>query len=341
MNQGGAAWTDGVKMAACDASNNRILIWNSMPRYSGAPADLVLGQPNMTSGDVNSGGSISASSLNAPLGIMFDGTRLIVADYGNNRVLIWNSWPSANQTPADVVVGQTALNVMVAPTVNPTEFLLKAPAGAWSDGSKLYIADDGYNRILIYNSIPTTNGVPANVVIGQPDMYQRIANNGGRSLASIYDPSNVWSDGTKMIVGDSANHRVLIYRPVPTTNTAPAQLILGQTTTNGGTANSGGISASTMNYPIGTYVVGKKLYVAERENNRVLVWNDIDALLDAASPHGPPANGVYGQPDFISSTFNNLGVAAGFYWPQSVFATSELLIVPELLNHRVKVIPVN
>jgi len=341
MNQGGAAWTDGTKMAVCDASNNRILIWNSMPRYSGAPADLVLGQPDMVSGAVNAGGSISASSLSGPLGIMFDGTHLVVADYGNHRVLIWNSWPAANQTPADVVVGQTALNVMVTPTINPTATLLKAPAGAWSDGTKLYIADDGYNRILIYNTFPTSHGAAANVVIGQPDMISKTANNGGRSASSIYDPSNVWTDGSKMVIGDSGNNRVLVFRPVPTTNGAAANLILGQSVVNGGTANSGGISASTLAYPIGTIVVGKKLFVAERENNRVLVWNDLDALLDNASPHGPAADTVYGQPDFISDAANHLGVATGFYWPQSVFATGDLLLVPELLNHRVKVIPLN
>lgn len=41
--------SDGVRLFAVDELNHRILIWNIVPTADGASADLVVGQPNMTS----------------------------------------------------------------------------------------------------------------------------------------------------------------------------------------------------------------------------------------------------------------------------------------------------
>ena len=42
----------------------------------------------------------------------------------------------------------------------------------------LFVTDLGYNRVLIWNSIPTSNGAAADVAIGQPDLVSSIANYG-------------------------------------------------------------------------------------------------------------------------------------------------------------------
>ena len=47
--------------------------------------------------------------MKGPSGLYSDGTRLFVADKLNNRVLIWNAWPTANGQAADVVLGQAAM----------------------------------------------------------------------------------------------------------------------------------------------------------------------------------------------------------------------------------------
>lgn len=52
-----------------------------------------MGQPGFLSDTANSGG-LSATSLNGPYMLASDGARLAVADFGNNRVLIWNSFPT-------------------------------------------------------------------------------------------------------------------------------------------------------------------------------------------------------------------------------------------------------
>ena len=50
--------------------------------------------------------TVTASSFDRPAAVWTDGNRVIVSDRDNNRVLLWNSWPTANNQPADLVLGQ-------------------------------------------------------------------------------------------------------------------------------------------------------------------------------------------------------------------------------------------
>lgn len=66
-------------------------------------ADIVVGQQDMASSDENQGNAQSASNtLNEPRGVFSNGNKMIVADYTNNRVLIYNSIPTANNASAYV-----------------------------------------------------------------------------------------------------------------------------------------------------------------------------------------------------------------------------------------------
>ncbi len=73
-----------------DTSNNRVLIWkNSVTFHSGDPADLVIGQPNLSSGfpNVDTGGTSNATptatSLFGPKGLAVDSMgNLWLADSG-------------------------------------------------------------------------------------------------------------------------------------------------------------------------------------------------------------------------------------------------------------------
>ncbi len=123
----------------------------------------MVGQPNFTSQStvvtqsVKSGANYSAISS---LGV------LVVGSQGTGRELIWNFIPTANGQPADVVIGQTNFTIAV---VGVSATKLNIPAGliVAPDG-RLSVNDLINNRVLIYNSIPTTNGAAADVVIGQP-----------------------------------------------------------------------------------------------------------------------------------------------------------------------------
>ncbi|MCK5881693.1 MAG: hypothetical protein KAG18_07435, partial [Sinobacterium sp.] len=81
-----------------DTGNNRVLIWRRLPTTSGVAADVVLGQDSFNrwaqwdddqdeSPDVHA----SARTLYAPVACKFVDNKLIVADAGTNRYLVFEA----------------------------------------------------------------------------------------------------------------------------------------------------------------------------------------------------------------------------------------------------------
>jgi len=95
------------KFIVSDSSNHRVLIWNTYPQNKNTAPDLVLGQTSLSSTRQNFMGTAASNSLNNPRDSWTDGTKLIVVDTNNHRVLIWNTFPTSNGKEADVILGQT------------------------------------------------------------------------------------------------------------------------------------------------------------------------------------------------------------------------------------------
>ena len=244
-----AVATDGTVVAVADTDNNRVLIWKTFPAAIGQSADVVLGQADFAS--VSSPNTVNSSTLRGPQGVWIQNGKLFVADTQNNRVLIWNSIPTSNNQPADLVLGQANFSSAVAP--DPTNTNAKAaanelysPTSVTSDGTHLFIADLGFNRVLIWNSIPTSQDQPADVVVGQPDMTSIAENNvpnlctptgkdssgnttySPRCEKSLDFPRFALSDGTRLFIADGGNDRILVFNTIPTANATAADVVLGQ-----------------------------------------------------------------------------------------------------------------
>ncbi|MDP2741204.1 MAG: hypothetical protein Q8O66_00755 [bacterium] len=276
FNQPATVYSDGVKLFIADRTNNRVLIYNSIPTTNGASADVVIGQPNMTSSTANNGG-IGANTLNNPNGVYSDGSKLFIADRANSRVLIYNTIPTTNGASADVVIGQPDMTSSTANNGGIGANTLSVALGVYYDGQKLFIIDFNNNRVLIYNSIPTTNGASADVVIGQPDFFSSTANNGGIGANTINQPATIFSDGVRLFITDFNNNRTLIYNTIPVINNASADVVIGQPDMTSNTLNNGGLGANTLFNPNGAYSDGKKLFVGDYSNSRVLIYNFIHA----------------------------------------------------------------
>lgn len=95
----------------------------------------------------NTGGSLL---FNHPMGIASDGTRLLLADTRNNRVLIWNTLPEGNVEP-DIVLGQENFTTNGQGT---SLSQLNWPAGVATAEGKVIVVDTHNDRILIWNTFP-------------------------------------------------------------------------------------------------------------------------------------------------------------------------------------------
>ncbi len=305
-----AVATDGTTLAIADTNNNRVLLYNSVPAGPGAPASIVLGQPDFTT--IQPAG-VSATSLRGPQGVWINGGKLFVADTQNNRVLIWNRIPTVNNQPADLVLGQPNLNSANQPpafnaTTQTAANQLLSPTSVTTDpsGAHLFVSDLGFNRVLIWNSIPTVNTQPADLVVGQPDFTSTLANNTNNLCVSpgndasgkpifpsecnktLNFPRYALSDGTRLFIADGGNDRVLVFNAIPTVNAAGADAVLGQpdffgnivssgTATFGSTAVNNTGSVDTVQNPTSLAWDGTNLYVSDPFDRRVLLFTPITA----------------------------------------------------------------
>jgi uncharacterized repeat protein (TIGR01451 family) len=220
-------WTDGTRLIISEWNNNRVLIYNTIPTTNNASADVVIGQPDFNSDGENQGGSVGANTIKNAAGVCSDGTRLIISDCLNNRVLIYNTIPTTNHASADVVIGQADFTSgeinQTGQAADVAANTLHRPHAVYTDGTRLFIADEYNKRILIYNTIPTTNNASADVVIGQPDFTSNDENQGGDNPAAntlSRQASGVFSDGTRLFIADHRNNRVLIYNIAQSSSSA-------------------------------------------------------------------------------------------------------------------------
>jgi uncharacterized protein (TIGR03437 family) len=306
-----AVSSDGVHLVIADTDHNRILIWNSIPAVNNQPADVVVGQPNFTS--VGTSNSPTAKSLRGPQGVWILNGKLYIADTGDNRVLIYNHIPTSNGAAADVVLGAPNFTTNIEPDLSKqvttaTATNMLNPVAVSSDGVRLLVTDLGYNRVLVWNSIPTSNGAAADVALGQPNLVSGNANNGysidpndttlketavlcptqtgsdtnGNPTydavcnATLSFPRFALSTGSQIFVADGGNDRVLLYNKIPSQSGASADIILGQI---GGGVDQATNAADSLSAPMGLAWDGANLYVSDAFNRRITVYTPAATLV--------------------------------------------------------------
>jgi uncharacterized protein (TIGR03437 family) len=311
-----SAASDGVHLAVADTDNNRVLLWNHIPAQGSSsspmynqPADIVLGQPDFTHNVPAS--PPTAKSMRGPNGVWFQNGKLFVADTQNNRVLIYNSIPTASGAAADIVIGQPNFTTPISETqVIPTPAAnnLLSPVSVTSDGQHMFVSDLGDNRVLIWNSIPTTNQAPADVVIGQPD-FASYSDNNAPALCNSYGtdvnnnpifptrcgktlsfPRFALSDGTRLFIADGGNDRVLIYNTIPRNNFPVPDIYLGASDEF---TDNPGSNADQFQTPSSLAWDGANLYVADSFNRRVVAYSPADQALPPSGIRNAASLEVY------------------------------------------------
>ena len=344
-----------------DSDNNRVLGFNNATTFAdGGPADLVIGQPDFYSVTCNGTGAnsstisppsastlcLNSSTTGFPQGgdaAVDTQGNLWVSDDGNGRVLEFPAPFASKQAAgesATVVLGQPNLTTgspgVLCTSTTASATNLCEPAGlAFDTNDNLYVADFGYNRVLMFTQ-PGSSGtspLPASRVFGQDftgtKFDGQFCNMGtGAPTADILcGPLSVALDtDNDLYVADFNNNRVVLYYDPSNGKTGTpgtpgssgdvtADLAFGQDPSGVGQTytsalcNNGGISATSLCNPSGVGVdLFGTVFISDQSNNRVLAY-----------PEGPgPASDVvaqfeFGQPShgFTTGLVNNGGLSAG------------------------------
>ncbi|MGE0394538.1 MAG: hypothetical protein AB7P67_13315, partial [Vicinamibacterales bacterium] len=166
---------------------------------TGQDADVVLSAVRFN----NAGGPLL---FNHPTGIATDGTRLLLADRFNNRVLIWTTLPASEADEPTLVLGQADF-VTNDPGTGPHQMSWPGAVSVSPQGA-VVVADSYNDRLLIWNTFPTRNAQPADVVLTHGDLGW---------------PWGVWTDGSRLAATSTNKSKVLFWNTLPTSgNPAPS-----------------------------------------------------------------------------------------------------------------------
>jgi NHL repeat len=318
-----------------DTGHHRVLGWSSAPHADGADADVLLGQPDWGREGRNAGGEPDALTLNVPVGVAgWPGGGLVVADSWNHRVLVWSRAPTRSHAPPDLVLGQADPRAG-APnrgTDDASAASMYWPSAALVVGGALLVADTGNRRVLVWDTLPTRDGQPADRVLGQPGLELRDDNGGAPPTRATYRwPHGLAVCGSDLVVADAGDNRVLRFRGVPARWDEPAAVILGQPDADSVDHNAGRPwpTAATVAMPYGVAAVDGALVVADTSNSRLLGY---PGLRD-----GEAADRLTGQRHFAMKGDNRweMPTRDSVCWPYGVSGSGRTVVVADTGNQRV------
>ena len=325
---------------ASDTGHHRLLGWRNLPRDDGVAADWVIGQPGFGAEGRNAKGNPGAATLNVPTGITPCGDGLAVADAWNHRVLIWRAAPGESSVPADVVLGQADFSSVESNrgAVRPSRATLFWPYGVHWDGARLWVADTGNRRVLMWNGLPECNGQSADLVLGQRDFSTRDENAGAEpSASSMRWPHAIALWGGRLCVADAGNNRIMVWQARSLQANAPCDYVLGQSGSLQVDHNQSLYwpDAQSLNMPYGIASAGDWLITADTANSRLIAWHADDCHT------GARARALTGQPDFHAKGDNRwqLPVRDSLCLPYAVEQCDGIAVVADSGNNRIVVWP--
>ncbi len=197
-----------------------------------------------------------------------------------------------------------------------------------------------YNRALSASEIPTIymTGQNAAYVLGQSSFT---GSGHGHTQSTMYGPDGLAFDpvNERLFVSEQLNHRVTVWNVAPASiaNGENASSVLGQSSFTVNSINQGGGAGaptqSSMYRPaaLGFDYYNQRLFVADADNNRVLVFN----VRPGTISNGENAVAVLGQSSFTGSGANT--TQAGLNLPGAAFydAGSGRVFVGDGSNNRV------
>lgn len=329
-------YTNGTDLFVADVANHRVLVYlNVNSKTSGAAPDAVIGQPNLTT--LTSG--LTQSKLNGLRDVAITGAgQLIIADQGNNRVLVFGptfATPAptiSSFTPTSALAGATVtirgtnftgttqvqfggVNAASFTVISATEIsAVVAVGGASGNVSVTTPAGTANLAGFTFLAPPTVSGfVPATGQAGT-SITVNGANFTGATSVQIGNQSVGYSviSATQISIPSvpilGGGGLISVTTPVGTGVSATGfgfngTFVVGQPNF---TSSAAATTSTGLNFPegIAVDVTNGKLYVADRVNNRILrfAWPVVG--------NAPVAQMVFGQPNFTGNGVNSGGLSA-------------------------------
>jgi hypothetical protein len=279
------------------------VLWKTDLGMSPASAIVSTLAGSTTSGSADGTGAVAR--FHDPCGITTDGTNLYVMDEGNNDIRKVVIATGVVTTLAGSTTNGHADGTGIAASFND-------PWGITTDGTNLYVADDGNNeirRIVIATGAVTT--LAGSTTRGNAD--------GTGAAASFNQPSGITTDGTNLYVAEMGNNEI---RKIVIA-TGAVTTLAGSTTA--GHADDTGTAAS-FSGPADITTDGTNLYVVEYQNNEirkiVIATGAVTTL--AGSTTAGHADGT--------------GAAASFSGPTGITTDGTNLYVAECSNGEIRCI---
>lgn len=294
-------------------SYSRVLYFQG-PLSTGMSASRVLGV--LIQNSSNPYPNVNQYSLNGVFGLATSGNHLFATDPGDNRVVEYDvpsAWPAAANLqalqpgqqvspPMLAVIGQG--NNFNSGSANqghsqPSAYTLATPTGVAFNGTDLWVADLGNNRVLDFPQ-QSSAYVNATRLIGQLDYIYSAPNliegrevyfAGATPAGAVAIDHN--SSPPHLYIADTYNNRILCFNDArKVLSGSRADMVLGQSSPTDFydsvvNSNTNSVSSPTqagLNLPVGLAVdKNGDLFIADSGNGRVVRY---------PAPFAQPANGV-------------------------------------------------
>ena len=299
---------------------HRIMVYDAHPDRLGGPttAMAVIGQPDAFSVHP----AVSDSRVAMPrITIDSEREKLYISEGypAGNRITVWDIAPDNTET------GMSAVDVIGHETPDGEPDFFNRMAQGHLDGRSLAAAravtldsvdhrlfvPDEYNHRVVVWQLDELNRIverDARWALGQPDVNTSLM--GEPSAANMTTPiGSAYDSSTKrLFVGDGYHNRILVYEAAPGVlqSGMDASVVIGQPDfrsvartagaegINFGVRMGRGIASDFLPMGFAVDEAGQRLFVADGENNRVLIYDIRRVVLQ----NGPAAIGVLGQADF-------------------------------------------
>lgn len=261
------------RLFVTDRYGFRILVYdlNSSNQLVDYVPDYVLGQPDFNTRTTGT----TASKVNSVFGMTMDQDRsyLFVADYGNNRVLVFDVANITTGEDAIYVLGQQDFTSSATTPLNSSSMNNPTTLAYDHTNDRLFVGDFVNRRILVFSGASLSNGMSATNLLGQPTYTADAAITPNNKYISSVWGLSYDETGQRLFASIINRNRVVVFSFTGgIVNYMAASWVLGQPDFNTFTART---TQRGFNLPVSSDYdpTNKRFFVADPLNRRVMIFD--------------------------------------------------------------------